>query len=515
MDTESYVSLILDGAPDIVYSWDPEGRLLSINESAGTVLGYAPGELVGRSIFELIHPEDLEQSRAGMEESVRRQDKEVRTVEARLIGKEGEVHHFEIHRRLIFENGTLLRGEGIARDVTEHKSTEQQLHRYREIIVNSQDSVAILDCEGRFVEVNPAHEDLLGYSSEEIRGQTPALYCGDEVFAEVGEALGDGESYRGVVKSKTKAGRELDLEISVFLVRDENADVACSVAFARDVTEQKMEERRRQEVMEELARINGQLLDMQDRLVRSEKMAAVGSLIAGIAHEINTPVGAIHSMHDTLMRAVEKLKTTLEAENPAACCEGGALHRAFKVIADSNKVIETGSQRVATIVNSLRNFARLDEENMKQVDLHQGIDDSLMLINHEIKGRVKIVKEYGDLPAVECYPGRLNQVFLNILNNAQQSIDGNGIITVVTSVDGDNARVAISDSGSGIEADKLAKVFDPGYTTKGVGLGTGLGLSICYEIMEDHHGRIDVESEVGSGSTFTVNVPIAAPVEQT
>ena len=145
MDTESYVSLILDGAPDIVYSWDPEGRLLSINESAGTVLGYEPGELVGRSLFDLIHPEDLEQSRAGMEESVRRQDKEVRTVETRLIGKEGEVHHFEIHRRLIFENGTLLRGEGIARDVTEHKSTEQQLHRYKEIIVNSQDAVAILD----------------------------------------------------------------------------------------------------------------------------------------------------------------------------------------------------------------------------------------------------------------------------------------------------------------------------------------------------------------------------------
>ena len=185
------------------------------------------------------------------------------------------------------------------------------------------------------------------------------------------------------------------------------------------------------------------------------------------------------------------------------------------MIADSNKVIETGSQRVATIVNSLRNFARLDEEDMKQVDLHQGIDDSLMLINHEIKGRVEIVKEYGDLPAVECYPGRLNQVFLNILNNAQQSIDGNGIITIVTSVDGDNARVAISHSGSGIEADKLAKVFDPGYTTKGVGLGTGLGLSICYEIMEDHEGRVDVESEVGSGSTFTVTVPIAAPVEQT
>jgi hypothetical protein len=178
------------------------------------------------------------------------------------------------------------------------------------------------------------------------------------------------------------------------------------------------------------------------------------------------------------------------------------------------KVIETGSQRVATIVNSLRNFARLDEEDMKQVDLHQGIEDSLMLINHEIKGRIEIIKEFGSLPQVECFPGRLNQVFLNILNNAQQSIEGSGKITIATSVDGATVRVKIADTGGGIPPDKLSKVFDPGYTTKGIGAGTGLGLSICYEIMEEHKGGIEVESEVGTGSSYTVVVPIAAP-EQT
>ena len=514
MDTQSHVSLILDTAPDIVYSWDPQGRFLSINESAGKVLGYEPGELIGRSLFDLVHPDDLERSRAGMEESVKRRDQEVRTVEVRLMGKHGNVHHFEVHRRLVFENGDFVRGEGIARDVTEQKKTAEQLHRYKEIILNSQDAVAILDCDGCFLEVNPAHELLLGYSSAELLGQTPVVYCGEKVFGDVGEALGEGGSYNGAFTAKTKAGRELDVEVSVFLVRDENANVACSVAFARDVTQQKKEERRRLEVMEELARINGQLLEMQDRLVRSEKMAAMGSLIAGIAHEINTPVGAIHSMHDTLMRAVEKLKTTLEAESPEACCPGGALYKAFKVIADSNKVIETGSQRVATIVNSLRNFARLDEEDMKQVDLHQGIEDSLMLINHEIKGRIEIIKDFSSLPQVECFPGRLNQVFLNILNNAQQSIEGSGKITIATSVDGATVRVKISDTGGGIPPDKLTKVFDPGYTTKGIGVGTGLGLSICYEIMEEHTGRIEVESELGMGSSFTVVVPIEAP-EQT
>ena len=508
MDIQSQISLILDSAPDIVYSWDPEGKLTSINESAGLVLGYEPSQLIGRSIFELIHPDDLEQSRAGVAEAVRRQDADVRTIEVRLIGKNGEVHDFEIHRRLVFENGDLLRGEGIARDVTEQKLVEAQLHRYKEIITYSEDAVAIFDCEGRFLEVNPAHERMLGYTSEELKGKTPAIHAGDEKYLEIGEKLQKSGTYRGEVKSRTKDGRHVDMEITVFSVRDERGDVVCRVGFGRDVTARKKDERQRQEVMEELARINTQLLEMQDRLVRSEKMAAVGSLIAGIAHEINTPVSAIHSMHDTLMRAVAKLKTTLEEENPEACCEGGVLYRALKVIEDSNKVIETGSQRVATIVSSLRNFARLDDEEMKEVDLHQGMEDSLMLIHHETKGRVEIVKDYGAIPPVECFPGRLNQVFLNILNNAQQAIDGTGTIRLATSHNDGDVTVTISDTGSGIHQDKLAKVFDPGYTTKGVGHGTGLGLSICYEIMEEHGGRIDVESEVGKGSTFTVVVPV-------
>ena len=511
MDIQSQISLILDSAPDIVYSWDPDGKLTSINESAGAVLGYTQSELIGRSIFELIYPDDLERSRAGIAESVRRQDQEVRTIEVRLVGKGGEVHDFEVHRRLIFENGNLQRGEGIARDVTEHKRVQAQLHRYKEIITYSEDAVAILDCEGRFLEVNPAHERMLGYTSEELKGKTPAIHAGDEKYLEIGEKLQSCGTYRGEVKSRTKDGRHVDMEITVFSVRDERGDVVCRVGFGRDVSKRKKEERQRQEVMEELARINTQLLEMQDRLVRSEKMAAIGSLIAGIAHEINTPVGAIHSMHETLMRAVSKLKAALEEENPEACCEGGPLYRALKVIEDSNKVIETGSQRVATIVSSLRNLARLDDEERKQVDLHQGLDDSLMLIYHEIKGRVEIVKEYDAIPPVECFPGRLNQVFLNILNNARQAIEGKGTITVATSHSDGDVTVAISDTGSGIPRDKIAKVFDPGYTTKGVGLGTGLGLSICYEIMEEHGGRIDVESEVGKGSTFTVVVPVKSP----
>ena len=508
MDVQSQMSLILDSAPDVVYTMDAEGTLLTINESAGPVLGYTQSELIGKSIFELLHPDDVESARARIEEGVRRQDEEVRTIEMRLLDKAGEVHHFEVHRRLVFEDGQMVRGEGIARDVTEHRETELQLQRYKEIITNSQDAVAIYDCEGRYIEVNPAHERMLGYSSQELRGLTPAVHCGQTSYEEVGKELQEHGGYRGEVTSKTKDGREIEVEISTFPVMGSDEKLNCVVGFARDITERKQQERLRQEEREELRRTNKQLLKMKDRLIRSEKMAALGNLIAGIAHEINTPVGAIHSMHETLMRAVGKLKGTVEESNPEACCQGGALERALKVIDDSHKVIETGSDRVAAIVRSLRNFARADDEQMQDTDLHQGLEDSLMLIHHATKGRIEVSKNFGELPLVPCYSGRINQVFLNILNNAQQAIDGSGgQITITTSAAAGEVRVAIADNGSGIDPERIDRIFDPGYTTKAEGMGTGLGLSICYQIMQDHNGRIEVESEPGHGSTFTIVLP--------
>jgi len=213
-------------------------------------------------------------------------------------------------------------------------------------------------------------------------------------------------------------------------------------------------------------------------------------------------------MHDTLVRAVEKLKDTIEKDFPGDIQEHRGLQAALKIIEDCNKVIENGTQRVTTIVRSLRNFARLDETELKEVDLHQGLEDTLMLVYHDIKNRIEVVRNYGEIPRVRCYPSRLNQVFLNILTNAQQAIEGKGKITITTFCQEEEVRVAISDTGSGIPAEDLEKIFEPGFTTKEVDRGTGLGLSICCQIMQDHHGRIEVESEVGKGSTFTVVLPL-------
>jgi signal transduction histidine kinase len=235
-------------------------------------------------------------------------------------------------------------------------------------------------------------------------------------------------------------------------------------------------------------------------------MAALGMLVAGIAHEINTPVGAINSMHDTLVRAIEKLKGTMK-ECDLSAADSTQMKPTLSVIDDANRVIKSGTERVTTIVRRLRSFARLDEAELKEVDIHEGIEDTLTLIHHEIKNRIELVRNFGDIPRVTCFPGRLNQVFLNLLNNARQAIEGEGKITITTAAVNKKIEIRFADTGRGIAPDTVSRVFDPGFTTKGVGVGTGLGLSICYQIIEDHHGHIDVKSRLGKGTTFTIVLP--------
>lgn len=268
------------------------------------------------------------------------------------------------------------------------------------------------------------------------------------------------------------------------------------------------EARKRQQILVELRETHEALETTQEKLVQSEKMASLGNLVAGIAHEINTPVGAINSMHDTLMRAMDRLRTVLDTEFGDSLQQDRNVKTALQVIRDANRVIATGAERVTEIVRSLRSFARLDDAERKEADLHEGIENTLTLIHHDLKNRIELVKDYGQLPLLLCFPSRLNQVFLNLLVNAAQAIEGKGTITIITQTVGEHIEISISDTGKGIPSENLARIFDPGFTTKGVGVGTGLGLSICYQIIEDHGGEIQVQSKEGEGTTFKIILPI-------
>ncbi|MBI4482287.1 MAG: ATPase [Acidobacteria bacterium] len=251
------------------------------------------------------------------------------------------------------------------------------------------------------------------------------------------------------------------------------------------------------------------LLQSQSQLVQAEKMAALGSLVAGVAHEINTPLGSIGGNNDVFALAFQKVQDFLRAHPPADGTDSQeGLKEILSIVDESIRTNRLASERLVKMVRTLRNFARLDEAERKKADIHEGIESTLTLVAHELKRRIQVFKEFGAVREIECYPNQLNQVFMNMLVNAAQAIEGEGEIRIRTWEEDDTVRVAISDNGKGIPPELQHRVFDPGFTTKKAGLGTGLGLSICLKIVQDHGGRIELESQVGRGTTFTIVLPI-------
>ncbi|WP_347157825.1 tetratricopeptide repeat protein [Pontibacter chitinilyticus] len=264
------------------------------------------------------------------------------------------------------------------------------------------------------------------------------------------------------------------------------------------------------------------LVNTQEQLVQSEKMASLGQLTAGVAHEINNPINFVSAGIDSLranfadiMKVVNGyLALKPDADNRVPLQQLEQLKKELEVdelIEESEQLlssIKNGATRTKEIVKSLKNFSRLDESSLKKADIHEGLDSTLVILNNQLKGRIKIVKNYGDLQEINCYPGQLNQVFMNILNNAAQAIQGEGTIAIKTYTEDDYAVIKIRDTGPGMSEEVRKHIFEPFFTTKDVGEGTGLGLSITYGIIEKHHGKIDVTSEPGVGTEFTIRIPL-------
>lgn len=252
----------------------------------------------------------------------------------------------------------------------------------------------------------------------------------------------------------------------------------------------------RHRLVEDLRRTLGELRATQGRLVQHAKMAALGQLVAGVAHEINTPLAAVVNNNDLFLRIFARMRAGTVDERDLAAIE------------DLSRVTRMACARMSDIVRTLRTFARLDEADVKAVDLHEGIESTLVLIAHLTKGGITVERRYGELPRIECHPNQINQVLMNLCVNACQAMGERGTLTISTRSLGDAVEVRIADTGVGIARDKLARIFDPGFTTKGAPLGTGLGLSIVYQIVEGHGGEVSVESELGVGTAFTLKLPV-------
>ncbi|MCC6158642.1 MAG: PAS domain-containing protein [Deltaproteobacteria bacterium] len=409
----------------------------------------------------------------------------------------------------------------------------EEKRRFEAFLRGIGDPVTIVDKEFRIIYVNDTVKKIFGdhtgdHCFKVYEHKTDV--CGG---CPVRRSMDTGNVEHSLRRVYTRDDKLLYMEATGSPIRDDKGNIIAGIELARDVTqriklERSVEIRSRELAVanEELRIANEQLQQAyeelkaaQSALFQSEKMASLGVLVAGVAHEINNPVNFVYGSMPLLDENIRALLTLVEQIETMDIAEDQKdVIRKIKqeidyeyVQEDLGRIVKnvaTGAQRIKEIVQNLRTFSRVDSGENVDMDLHQGIDSTLEILRHEYKNRVEIKKEYSEIPVLIGNPGKMNQVFMNILHNAIQAIETEGKISIRTFVEGPNVVVEIEDSGRGIAPENLGKIFDPFFTTKKVGEGTGLGLSISYSIVQDHNGRLTCRSQVGQGTTFRIELPM-------
>ena len=381
---------------------------------------------------------------------------------------------------------------------------------------HAQLGIALLDADGRIVRANASLTTLLGIDVGSPIGHQAGVWVEDddrEKFEAALQTLRKGETARMrlTVKCRKADGGQLWVAVGMNSY-DDAAGGRGIVLELQDVSDWRRSE--------------DELNWVQTHMLQTEKMASIGQLAAGVAHEINNPLGYVYANLGTLKNYIGELLQITASFEQAGGTEAtiDSLREAWRQATEKIDVeylredvlalvaeTQQGMQRVKKIVQDLKEFSHANAQELRvEADLHAGLDSTLNIVQNEIKYKARIEKAYGELPMVECVMSQINQVFMNVLINAGHAISDNGVIRIASGVDGDHVWVDISDDGGGIEPENLKRIFDPFFTTKPVGVGTGLGLSLSYSIMQKHNGRIEVESTVGKGTRFRIRLPIEA-----
>ena len=434
------------------------------------------------------------------------------------------------------EVATLL---GIMTDVTQTREEQKRLQETEEhltaILASLDDVVWSLNPETfQTIYMSPAATKVYGLSPE-------AFYQDSTLWLKILHPEDSERVLKKMALLDEQGALDLDYRIirpdgavrwihdHVRQVRDDNGKVLRLDGISVDITQHKLTEENMIKGRAELEDAYRKLQDVQGQLLQSEKMASIGQLAAGVAHEINNPIGYVHSNIGSLQKYLDDLFAVVTAYEQAESLLGQhpevlAGIRSVKQKVDLEFLKEDvaalmnesreGITRVKKIVQDLKDFSHVDsDEEWQEADLHHGIDSTLSIVWNEIKYKAEVIKEYGAIPDIECLPAQLNQVFMNLLVNAAHAIEDRGVITVRSGVQGDGVWVEIADTGKGIAPEHLNRIFEPFFTTKPVGKGTGLGLSVSYSIIQKHHGSISVDSELGKGTTFRIELPVRRPEE--
>ncbi len=468
---------------------------------------------------------NFEQRLRQAERQERRRDVEQRENEMRLLFADQAVRDLELKRVQLEQERAereleLLRREDqlkeaeLTRRELERRQAMQALQIAREQLENEQSDRELAELR-RLEEAQRAELETRRLQERE-RANEIELLENQKSLAEKERAL---EAARADRNETRTTGLRIGLMLAFILL------AVVSWSFFQKRRDNRKLASQRDAVAESYRQLDAahkQLQQAQSQLVEAEKMASLGQLTAGIAHEINNPINFVSSNVGPLKKDLNEIFELLqryeqlhESADPAAeLVEVAALRDEYdpEMLADEIRDlltgIEEGARRTRDIVLGLRNFSRADENDFKPTDLQQGLESTLLLLRNKLKHRVEVHRDYQPVPPVECLPGKINQVFMNILTNAHQAIKDKGDIFVSTRPEGDKVLVEIRDTGSGMSEEIRRRIFEPFYTTKGVGQGTGLGLSISFGIIENHGGSIAVDSVEGRGSTFAIRLPL-------
>lgn len=372
--------------------------------------------------------------------------------------------------------------------------------------------------------INEGFTRITGYSMQESVGRNCRFLQRDDRdqpgLISLRGALKTGSDCTIVLRNYRKDGTLFWNELFTSPIYDADGRLTHFVGIQTDVTRRIEDEAALRQERDSLEKTLAQLRHTQAMLIQSEKMSALGQLVAGVAHEINNPISFVNSNLHSLRQTIEDIFDTyshletlvssgeVTLEQIQAIREEGELDFIRDDIADLLRASVAGLGRVRKIVEGLRTFSRLDEAERKRANLQENLESTLMLAAVELRNRIEVVVELDNLPEIWCYPAELNQVFLNIIMNAAQAITGEGRLTIRGYSEDDKVVLKFTDTGMGIEPEIQKHIFEPFFTTKPVGQGTGLGLAIAYQIITEHHrGTISVESTPGIGTTFTTTLP--------
>ena len=424
----------------------------------------------------------------------------------------------------------------------------EQMEKYHVLLKDIKDAYFEVDVLGNFTVVNSAMCYDLGYGPEELVGEKYRKLVDKEGAKKLQQAVerlhkkDEPVNLLDMVAAK-KDGTKVIYEAIVSVIKETDGVVVGFRGVGRDVTHRRQMEAELKKNQEDLINKNQEIDESrkdiqltlaklekayeelkasQLKILQQEKMASIGQLAAGVAHELNNPMSFISSNLGTLDKYINRLIDFIRVQSEAvkSLKDNSTLRKVDKkreevkldhILEDAKVLLKEsldGSERVKKIIHELNSFSRMDEEEYKKDDINECIESAITIVWNELKYKSTLEKSYGSLPQTKCYPRQINQVFVNLLINAVNSIADKGVIAIKTCHEDDYIWIEVSDTGVGIPRQNLIKIFEPFFTTKEAGKGTGLGLSITYEIVQRHKGEITVKSEVGKGTTFTIRIPV-------